>query len=149
MLNMQGNSINNWLLSSLDYKVVNAIHNPYINIMKFHYYVWTQRSSLTHIRGCHRDSNQYTPCKGNNLTTRHTWLTKTPWVATFCDDYQRVGPGPTSPQCMYSTWYPDGHPWVAHTLFWCTSIKVAYRPTQRPSKLLSLWDPINPICIST
>jgi hypothetical protein len=28
------------------------------------------------------------PCKGNNLTTQHTWFTKTPRVTTVQDDYQ-------------------------------------------------------------
>jgi hypothetical protein len=35
--------------------------------------------------------------QGNSLTTRHMWATQAPRVATFRDDYQRVGPGPTSP----------------------------------------------------
>jgi hypothetical protein len=33
----------------------------------------------------------------NNLTTRLPRATKATQVVTFCDDYQRVGLGPTSP----------------------------------------------------
>jgi hypothetical protein len=33
----------------------------------------------------------------NNLTTRHTCAMEATQVATFPNDYQRVGPGPTIP----------------------------------------------------
>jgi hypothetical protein len=91
-------------------------------------------------------------CKGNHLTTRHAWVTKTPWVTTIYDDYQGVKPGPPYPSACIPrdtsmgirgcpTHYPNVHP----------GGMVGYRPTQRPSKLQSLWDPINPVymCVST
>jgi hypothetical protein len=42
-----------------DYQVViiNITINSY-DIMVYHFYVCTQRTSLTHIRGCREDSNQ-------------------------------------------------------------------------------------------
>jgi hypothetical protein len=99
MLNMQGNTNNNnWSLSILDYKVANndLIH---INLQ-----IWRSNPTFGH-------SEQASPisegvaeiqinvqhCKRNNLTTRHMWVTKAPRVVTIRNDYQRVGPGPTSP----------------------------------------------------
>jgi hypothetical protein len=35
--------------------------------------------------------------QGNNLSTRHTWATQAPRVATIHDDYQRVKSGPPYP----------------------------------------------------
>jgi hypothetical protein len=43
-----------------------------------------------------------------------------------------------------------GSPWVARTLSqWHPWSTVGCRPTQRPSMVLSLRDPINPVCVST
>jgi hypothetical protein len=92
MLSMQDNSINIFIIIILNHQLVIIKHNhkSHMNIVKWHFYVWTQWASLTHIRWCHGDSNQYTPCNRNNLTTRHTWATTATRVATFYDDYQRV-----------------------------------------------------------
>jgi hypothetical protein len=134
-----------------DYQVV-IINITIISydIMMYHFYVCTQRTSFTHIRGCRGDSNQYSPCKGNNLITRHTWTTKVSRVATFRIDYQRVELGPPYPNAVFHVKTSTGSPWVAWTLsqchLWST---VGCRATQRPSTLLSLWDPINPIWVST
>jgi hypothetical protein len=59
MLNMHGNSINHFSIIIFDYQVViiNITINLY-DIMVYHFYVCTQRTSLTHIRGCRGDSNQ-------------------------------------------------------------------------------------------
>jgi hypothetical protein len=76
-----------------------------------------------YIRGCHGDSNQYTPYKGNNLTTWHTWDTKATRVTTFRDDYQRVGTRSYLALVPSSTWYLNGYPWVAQTLSHYTSVK--------------------------
>jgi hypothetical protein len=65
----------------------------------------------------------YNLSRGENMTTRHMWVTKTPWVAIVRDDYQWVRSGPTSPKCMSSMWYLDRHLWVAHILSWCTSCR--------------------------
>jgi hypothetical protein len=59
MLNMHGNSINHFSIIIFDCQVViiNITINSY-GIMVYHFYVCTQRTSLTHIRGCRGDSNQ-------------------------------------------------------------------------------------------
>jgi hypothetical protein len=71
-------------------------------------------------------------------------------VATFHDDYQRVEPGPPYPNVVFHVKTSMGSPWVARTLsqyhLWST---MGCHPTQRPSMLLSLRDPINPVCAST
>jgi hypothetical protein len=88
--------------------------------------------------------------QGINLATRHMWATKATRVATFHDDYQRVELGRPYPSAVFHVKTSMGSPWVAQTLSqyhpWST---VGCRPTQRPSMLLSLWDPINPVCAST
>jgi hypothetical protein len=83
------------------------------------------------------------PCKGINLTTRHTWDRREPQVATVHDNYQRVKPGPPYPSVIFHTYASADTPWVARTLSHCTPVKymVGCRPTQRPSKLLSLETP--------
>jgi hypothetical protein len=71
-------------------------------------------------------------------------------VATFRDDYQRVEPGPPYPSVVFHTKTSMGSPWVARILSQCyPRSTVGCHPTQRSSTLLSLWDPINPICDST
>jgi hypothetical protein len=88
--------------------------------------------------------------QGINLATRHTWTTKASRVTTFRDNYQRVKSGPLYPSIIFHTKTSLGSPLVARTLsqchLWST---VGCRPTQRPSKLLSLWNSINPVCAST
>jgi hypothetical protein len=75
---------------------------------------------------------------------------KTPRVATVHDDYQRVESGPPYPSeglpCDTSTGIhgcPPHYPSI-HLLS-----MVGCRPTQQPSKLLSLRDSIYLICAST
>jgi hypothetical protein len=85
-----------------------------------------------------------------NLATRHTWATKAIQVATFRDDYQRVELGPPYPSVIFHVKTLMGSSWVARTLSQCHPWStVGCRPTQRPSTLLSLWDPINLICTIT
>jgi hypothetical protein len=84
-------------------------------------------------------------------TWKHdTRATKETWVSTFHDNYQRVEPGPPYPSVIFHVKTSMDSPWVARTLsqchLWST---VGCRPTQRPSTLLSLRDPINPVCAST
>jgi hypothetical protein len=87
--------------------------------------------------------------QGINLTTRHMWATKATRVATFHDGYQRVEPGPPYPSVIIHTKTTTGSPWVARTLSKCHSWStVGCHPTQRPSKLLSLRDPIILVCAS-
>jgi hypothetical protein len=88
--------------------------------------------------------------QGINLATRHTWATKATRVATFRDDYQRVDPGPPYPSVIFHVKSSTCSPGMARTLSQCHPWgTVGCRPTQRPSTLLILWDPINPVCAST
>jgi hypothetical protein len=116
-----------------------------------HFYIWTQRTSPTHIRGCRGDSNQYNiTLQGINLATRYTWATKATWVATFYNDYQKVEPGPPYPSVVFHVKTSTSSPWVAWSLSQCHRWNtVGCCPTRRSSKVLSLWHPINPICTST
>jgi hypothetical protein len=71
-------------------------------------------------------------------------------VTTFHNDYQRVESGPPYPGVVFHVKTSTGSPWVAQTLSHCHPWStVRCRPTQRPSKLLSLRDPINYVCAST
>jgi hypothetical protein len=86
----------------------------------------------------------------NNLTTRHTWTIQVLWVTTFRINYQRVESGPPYPSAVFHVKTSLGSPCMARTLSqWHPWSTAGCRPTQRPSKLLSLRDPINLICIST
>jgi hypothetical protein len=94
---------------------------------------WQQWTSITHIWGCRRDLNQYKTLQGIILATRHMW----------------VEPGPPYPSVIFHAKTSTGSPWVVRTLSQCHPWStVGYRPTQRSSKLLSLWDPINLVCAS-
>jgi hypothetical protein len=111
---------------------------------------WQQRTSITHIRGCRGDSNQYKTLQGINLATWHTSTMKATRVATFCDDYQRVEPSPSYPSAVFHAKTSMSSLWMALILSQCHPWStVGCLPTQRPSKLLSFWDPINPVCAST
>jgi hypothetical protein len=71
-------------------------------------------------------------------------------VATVHDDDQRVELGPCYPSACLPHDTSLGYPLVAYTLSLIHHGRmVAYRPTQQPTKLISLWDPINPVCAST
>jgi hypothetical protein len=63
------------------------------------------------------------PCKGNNLTTRHTWATKAPRVAIVHDDYQRVVPAPPYPSVVFDAYVSIDTQWVARTLSHYTPVK--------------------------
>jgi hypothetical protein len=87
--------------------------------------------------------------QGINLATRHKWTMKASRVATFRDDYQRVEPGSPYPSVIFHAKTSSGSLWVAWTLSQCHPWStVGCHPTQRPLKLLSLRDSINPICTS-
>jgi hypothetical protein len=88
--------------------------------------------------------------QGINPATRHTWATKATRVATFRDEYKKVELGPSYPSAVFHAKTSTGSSWVARTLSQCHPWSiVGCHPTQRSSKLLSLWDPINPVWAST
>jgi hypothetical protein len=71
----------------------------------------------------------------NKLTTQHTWATKATWVATFRDDYQRVGTGSYLTLVSSSTRKPHRVVcgWPEHYPFYHLWSEVRYHPTQLPS----------------
>jgi hypothetical protein len=94
-----------------------------------------------------RINNQ--PCKGINLTTRHTQTQRHHvWQPFTIQSNNRVGSYLTlvssstrMPRRTHRVW-PDTVPYNIHK-------EVGYRPTQRHAKLLSLGDSICPVCAST
>jgi hypothetical protein len=84
------------------------------------------------------------PCKGINLTTRHTQVRRTPRVETVHDTVKESGQvlpplvpsSMTMPRWTHRGW-PDTIPYNIHK-------EVGYRPTRRHMKLLSLGIPYVP-----
>jgi hypothetical protein len=141
-----------FIIIILDYQVEIIKHNykSHMNIVKWHFYKMTAANKHHPYRGCHGDSKQYTPYKGNNLTTWHTWVTKAPRMIIVHDDYQRVEPGSAYPSAGLPRDISTGiRGWPPHYPSVHPLSTVGCRPTQRPSKLLSLRDPINLVCAST
>jgi hypothetical protein len=111
----------------------------------FHYYKLIQRTS------CHKYLRVVRKLKSIYTLQGKTWqhdsrmISKTLHVATVHDNNQGVDPGPTSPYHMSSTWYLSrlsvGGPYTIP--IYITAGMMRHRPTQWPSKLLSLQDPIN------
>jgi hypothetical protein len=91
------------------------------------------------------------PCNGINLITQHTRARRAAQVATVHDDYQRIEPDPPYSSAHLprdiTHWAIRG--WHMHHPFYHIRGMVGYRPTQRPTKLVSLRDFIYPVCIST
>jgi hypothetical protein len=76
---------------------------------------------------------------------------KTSRVATVYDNDQRVKPGPHYPskRLPRDTALRAIRGWPMHYPFYYPRGIVGYRPTQWPTKLLSLRDSINPVCVNT
>jgi hypothetical protein len=95
-----------------------------------------------------RINNQ--PCKGINLTTRHTQARKTPWVATVHDAIKEMIRAHLTLVHVFHAYAMANTPWVAHALSHYTSVRygriasisVAHDTTQ-------FGDSICPVCIST
>jgi hypothetical protein len=141
---------NNWLLSSLEYKLVNVILIILKSTMRF----------LT----VFEHSEQASPISEGvveiwiniHLAREITWQhdTRKPWRhhewPPFALTIKESGWVLPHPIACLSCYNLVGPPWVAHTLSQCTSVReVRHRPTRWPSKLLSLQDPINPVCANT
>jgi hypothetical protein len=78
---------------------------------------------LTISEGNHGDLNQYTSCKGKNLTTRHTWVMKAPRVATVQDTVKESGRVLPCPSAVFHVYASVDTPWVAWTLSHFTPMK--------------------------
>jgi hypothetical protein len=84
---------------------------------------------------CHGDSSQFKPCKVNHLTTRHTWVAKTPWVAIVHDVIKESGQVLPRPSVVFHASASVDNPLVAWTLSHVTSIsEVRYCLTRRHTK---------------
>jgi hypothetical protein len=78
------------------------------------------------------------PCKGINLTTRHTQVRRAPRVATVHDAVKESGRVLLHPSVVFHAYALMDTPWVADTISYNIHKEVGYRPTQRHTKLLSL-----------
>jgi hypothetical protein len=68
-----------------------------------------------------RINNQ--PCKGINLTTRHTQAQRAPRVATIHDVTKKLGWVLPRPSVIFHAYASADTPWVARTLSHYTSMK--------------------------
>jgi hypothetical protein len=90
------------------------------------------------------------PCKGINLTTRHTQAQRAPRVATIHDAVKKMIRAQLTLVHVFHTYALADTPWVAHALFYCThvrygriaSVSVAHDATQ-------FGDSIYLLCVST
>jgi hypothetical protein len=63
------------------------------------------------------------PCKGINLTTRHTQARRAPWVATIHDVTKKLGRVLPRSSAVFHAYASTDTPWVARTLSHYTSVK--------------------------
>jgi hypothetical protein len=95
-----------------------------------------------------RINNQ--PCKGINLTTRHTLTQRAPWVVTIHDEVKEMNRAHLTLVHVFHAYASVDTPWVAHALSHFTSVSygriasvlVAHDATQ-------FGHSIYPICVST
>jgi hypothetical protein len=95
-----------------------------------------------------RINNQ--PCKGINLTIRHTQARRTPWVATIHDEVMEMIRAHLTLVHVFHAYALTDTPWVAHALSHFTSVRysriasvsVVHDATQ-------FGDSICPLCVST
>jgi hypothetical protein len=96
---------------------------------------------------CRGDSNQYTACKGKPGNTTHARPPRPhlwPQFVTMIKESGRIPPFPNARLSHDTThWTIQGYT----ILVYITIGEMRYRPTQHLSKLLSLRDPINSICV--
>jgi hypothetical protein len=84
---------------------------------------WLQRVSVTHIWGYHRDSSQFQPCKGINLTTWHTRARRAPRVATVHNAVKEMIRAHLTLVHVFHMYASVDTPWVAHALSHCTPVR--------------------------
>jgi hypothetical protein len=84
---------------------------------------WLQQASVTHIRGYRGDSSQFRPCKGNNLTTRHTRARRTPRVSTVHNAIKETIRTDLTLVHVFHMYALTDTPWVAHALSYFTSVR--------------------------
>jgi hypothetical protein len=84
---------------------------------------WLQRVSVTHIWGYRGDSSQLKPCKGINLTTRHTRARRAPRVATVHNAVKETIRAHLTLVHVFHTYASADTLWVAHALSHFTLIR--------------------------
>jgi hypothetical protein len=84
---------------------------------------WLQWASVIHIRGYRGDSSQFNPCKGNNLTTRHTWARRAPRVATVHNAVKETIRAHLTLVHVFHAFASADTPWVAHALSHFTPVR--------------------------
>jgi hypothetical protein len=95
-----------------------------------------------------RINNQ--PCKGINLTTRHTWATKATRVATIHDEAKKSGWVLPHPSAVFHAYASVDTPSVARTLSHYTPVKWGKVSSNSSThEATKFWDSICPVCVST
>jgi hypothetical protein len=90
------------------------------------------------------------PCKGNNLTTQHTWAKRAPRVAIVHDKVKELGQVLPRPSAIFHVSTSADSLWVArHYPFYTSKSEVRYHLTRWHTKILSLRDPITHVCTNT
>jgi hypothetical protein len=95
-----------------------------------------------------RINNQ--PCKGINLTTRHTLATEATRVAIVHDAVKESGRVLPHPSVIFYTYTSVDTPWVARTLSHCTTVKrgkVSSNPSTHKATMFG--DSVCPVCVIT
>jgi hypothetical protein len=95
-----------------------------------------------------RINNQ--PCKGINLTTRHTQAWRVPRVATVHDAVKEMIRAHLTLVHVFHAYASAGIPWVAHALSHCTPIRygrIAFISAAHDTTKFR--DFICPVCVST
>jgi hypothetical protein len=73
--------------------------------------------------GYRRNSSQFKPCKGNNLTTWHTWTRRASRVATVHNTVKETIRAHLTLVRVFHAYASADTPWVAHALSHCTPVK--------------------------
>jgi hypothetical protein len=90
------------------------------------------------------------PCKGINLTTRHTQARRAPRVATLHDVTKKSGWVLPRPNVIFHAYASADTPWVAQTLSHYTSVKWGKVSSNSSAhEATQFGDSICPVCVST
>jgi hypothetical protein len=136
---------------SHDYKVVVHLYGYHHNIMKLIILCLDLVNKPSPIsEGVTEIQINSQPCKGINLTTRHTQARQAPQVATIHDVTKEMSRDHLTLVHVFHAYASADTPWVAHALSRCTpvrygriaSVSMAHDTTQ-------FWDSICPVCVST
>jgi hypothetical protein len=73
--------------------------------------------------GNHGDLSQFKPCKGNNLTTRHTWAKRAPRVAIVHNAVKETIRAHLTLVHVFHVYASVDISWVTHALSRCTPVR--------------------------